>query len=245
MFKIAIVEDEIKQASLLQEHLGEYSRQTGTEFLIKHFPDGLDFLNEYHPDYDLVFMDIDMPCLNGLEAAKRLRELDSTIVLVFVTCLAKYAIHGYEVDAMDFMVKPLYYDSFATKLERILIAASKKHGKKVIIRGGNKIISLDSKCILYVESMDHDLYIHSDDSKEIIKVRGTLASVKELLAELYFEECNKCYLVNLAKVQSVEGHVLSLENGEQLAISRAKKPDFLKKLAAYYGNWKMNMGRLQ
>ena len=94
MYKIAIVEDEWESAENLTACFEKYTREYGVEFNITYFKNGFNFLDEYTPDYDIVFMDVDMPQMNGLKTAKKLRMIDTSVVLVFVTFLAKYAING-------------------------------------------------------------------------------------------------------------------------------------------------------
>ena len=83
-------------------------------------------MSDYKPVYDIIFLDIDMPTMNGIELAKYIRKMDGEVSIVFVTNMAKYAINGYEVDADDFIVKPVRYGNFKLKLDRVI----KKHGSK-------------------------------------------------------------------------------------------------------------------
>ena len=105
MVNIAVVEDNEREREILTEYLKRFSPQ----FAIEVFSSAVIFLTDYTPKYDIVFMDIDMPCLDGMSAAAKMRKLDDRTCLIFVTNLAKYAIKGYEVQAFDFMVKPLTY----------------------------------------------------------------------------------------------------------------------------------------
>ena len=243
MIRIAIVEDNDKEAKALTNLLERYGKDHDMEFHIKVFEHALRFLDQYQPDYELIFMDIDMPYLNGIEATKKLRQIDENVVLVFVTALAQYAVQGYGVGALDFLLKPINYTILESKMARALNAVNKNKGKQIMIRSENRIKVIDVKDILYIEMYNHYLNFHIESSKEIFKMRGTLASAKELLEDLYYEECNKGILVNLAKVSSIEGFKVILTNGEELVISRSKKSLFLQRLAEFHGNWKLNLGR--
>lgn len=244
MIRVAIVEDNEKEAQDLTTILHRYEGKAGVEFEIRTFENAIRFLDQYQPDYELIFMDIDMPYVNGIEAVKKLRDVDENVVVIFVTALAQYAVQGYGVGALDFMLKPINYSIFELKMARAMNAINKNKGKQIVIRSENRIKVIDVKSIIYIEMYNHYLHFHLQGDENQYKMRGTLQSAKDLLGDLFFEECNKGILVNLAKVSGIEGFRLSLTNGEELSISRAKKTVFLQRLAEYHGDWKLNFGRL-
>lgn len=245
MIRVAIVEDNLTEAKNLDAVLQRYGKAHDIQFESTHFENAIQFLDQYQPKYELIFMDIDMPYLNGVEATKKLRQIDDKVVLMFVTALAQYAVQGYGVGALDFLIKPVNYAVFENKISRALTAIKKNKGKQIVIRTDNRIKVIDVNNLIYIEMYNHYLNFHVEDSDEIYKMRGTLMSAKELLEDLYFEECNKGILVNLSKVTAVEGFKTVLNNGEELSISRTKKSLFLQRLAEYHGDWKLNLGRLQ
>lgn len=120
MVNVAIVEDEIRSADVLCGFLERYGSEKGREFAVSRFTDAIAFLENYVPRYDIVFMDIQLPDMDGMTASRRLRALDRDVILIFVTNMANYAVSGYEVDALDFIVKPVSYFPFTVKLERAL-----------------------------------------------------------------------------------------------------------------------------
>lgn len=119
MFRIAIVEDDGEQAASFSDYAKKYFGEIKQPYSVELFSDGMDFISDYRGGYDLVLMDIAMPHMNGMEAARRLRGIDHTVCLIFVTTLAQYAIKGYEVNAFDFLVKPVNYKLFCLKLDRV------------------------------------------------------------------------------------------------------------------------------
>lgn len=130
MIHIAIVEDVKAEADLLQGCLEQYRQDNHIVFQLHFFPDADTFLQTDTHTFDIVFMDVDMPGHNGIEASRVLRETNKTIVLLFVTNLAQYAIAGYEVDALDYILKPINYYSFL--ITTLII--SKKPGNTGISR---------------------------------------------------------------------------------------------------------------
>ncbi len=117
--RIAIVEDEESATQELRVLFARYGKENNMEFSLDTFPDALKFLASYRADYDLVMLDIEMPFMNGMEGAEKLRKLDPYVPIVFVTNMRRYAVAGYKVNAIDFIIKPVEYYDFSTMLGRV------------------------------------------------------------------------------------------------------------------------------
>ena len=120
MIRIAMVEDEAAVREQLMGYVQRYTRQYGTEFSVTEFADGVDILENYRPVYDIVFLDVEMKHLDGMETARRVRELDKDVIIVFITNMAQYAIGGYAVGALDYVLKPVPYFAFSQQLQKAL-----------------------------------------------------------------------------------------------------------------------------
>jgi len=230
--RIAIVEDNAKDRAALMEYLDQYMQSRQEQFHILLFPDGLDFISDYTADFDIIFMDIDMPHLNGLDAARRLRQVDEDAVLIFITNLAQYAIKGYEVHALDFMVKPVAYGEIEYKLDRTLRYCRKYGDTALTLDVGGTIRKIPIRSIYYVEVYNHSLVYHT--------TAGTITShgqLKELEADpcfSNFSKCNSCYLVNCSQVTEVHSSYV-VAGGDKLTISRRRKKLFMQQLAQHLG----------
>lgn len=230
MYKIAIVEDEDESAEKLKSCLLEYAKEHGIEFNIVHFNNGLNFIEDYQPDCDIVFMDINMPQMNGLNVAKGLRKIDPSVVLIFVTFLAKYAIKGYEVDALDYVLKPVNYNSLKIKIERALARCVNNQQKVVMLSTQEGAVRIETSAINYVEIADHDIYYHT--SRGVIKAYGTMRAVEKNLPSSQFFRCNRCYLINLKNVTQMNENYVYIGD-EKVLISRPRKKLFLNALRDY------------
>lgn len=233
MIRISIVEDNASAAEKLESYIETYSRRHAEIFHIRLFGDALDFLDSYQSVYDIVFMDIDLPYINGLEAAHRLRKMDSTVILIFVTNMAQFAVKGYEVNALEYIVKPVSYPDFELKLQRAVNGCRKEKESLVITKQGG-MVRLLLRDILYVEVIGHKLYYHT--GTDIIETVGKLSDLEEKLYSKGFLRIGKGYIVNHRHVMSVEGYKLELDNEEILPISRAKKTQFMNELTENFGN---------
>lgn len=225
---IAIVEDEKKEAERLVQLIEKYSAEHDIALACKVFNDGLDFLSGYKQQFEIVFLDIQMPFVDGLSVAAKLRQLDMNVIIVFVTNMVQYAIKGYEVEASDFIVKPLEYNVFEYKFKRILSLAKKHMDTDMVIINGSEQIRVRVSDIDYVEVSGHKVIYHIND--RVIESWDVLANVYEALKPFDFCYCNSCYIVNLNHVRGVGKDMVDV-NGVQLKISRGKKKEFVHRLS--------------
>lgn len=228
MIKVAIIEDDDSAAEKLSEYLERFGTEASESFSIKRYKDGLSFLDGY-PGFELVFMDIEMPFITGMEAAKRLRNIDTKAVLIFVTNMAQYAVKGYEVDALDFIVKPLAYSDFSFKMKRALRAVLSSRDDEVIIQLKDGLRRINTSDIYYIEIHGHTLTYHL--YQDSFEVRGRLSDARDQFKD--FLQCNNCYLVNPEHIDWVKGY--EVKAGEDiLAISHPRRREFMDALSAWY-----------
>lgn len=234
MVNIAIVEDEASAYRTLQTILDTYARENGVTFRTKHFQDAVSFLADYKKGYDIVFMDIELPGLNGMNAAFKLREFDKQIIIIFVTNMAQYAVRGYEVDALYYIIKPINYQNTAYKLKRALSILSANSNAEIVLPQANGLVRLSSQTLTYVEINSHKLIYHTEDNAYI--AYGSLSDVEKKLRPHHFFRCNNCYLVNARYIASISGFTITLLNGETLQISHPKKKQFMLDIANWLGD---------
>lgn len=233
LIKVAVVEDEDDAAEHLEKMLAKYGEERNVAFNVSRHKNAITFLNNYKADYDIVFMDIDMPHMDGMSAAKNLREVDPSVILVFITNLAQMAIKGYEVSAYDFVVKPVNFYGFAMKLDKICNHIKNNAARRVLLNIGKSVIKLDVRSIIYVEVLDHQLIYHTTDGN--YSSYGSLNKLETSRDFNCFFRCNSCYLVNLKHVKKVVGYTLHIGE-ETLAISHPRRAALVKRLNDYLGD---------
>ena len=231
--RIAVVDDSREDAQLLMEYLARYEAEHNLSIQTTLFFASFGFLEKYHGEYDVIFLDIEMPGSNGLEVAKEIRSKDDIVGIIFVTSMAQYAINGYEVNAIDFMVKPMGYYNFSTKLEKAFRFFKMRSMHEVLITNREGIRKLSTSDIFYIEKERDNLIFHTKQGN--FSERGSIKVMKEELEEFSFAECTSGCLVNLNYVQYVGKDVISLMGAITLPLSRRLKQPFFQKYLCFVG----------
>lgn len=229
---IAIVEDDKAASDLIAEYIIRYSKENELQLSITQYYDAVGLLDQYTAEHDIIFMDIQMPYLNGMAAAHRLRAMDQKVILVFITSLRQYAVEGYEVDALSYLVKPVNYYDFAIKLRKALKRIPFLSTTDIILNTKSGDIRLAQEDIRYVEIHDHWLIFHTLGGD--YSHYSSLTRIEKQVSANEFARCNSCYLVNLHYVQRVSGMFVTLDDGTELKISQPRKKVFLETLKKYY-----------
>jgi DNA-binding LytR/AlgR family response regulator len=229
-YRIALVEDEREYQENMIRLFHQYEKETKNTILIRTFSDGIDILDDYQACFDVILLDIRMKFQDGMTTARKIRKKDENVILVFVTSLAQYAIEGYEVSAMDFLVKPVSYPQLSRLMQRVTQRLEHKgKNKEILVKdgGGKRKINLRQLC--YVEVENHNLIFHTTEGD--FRQRGmTMSALETELKPFSFVRANQSYLVNLHYVDEIRGDVV-LVGTEQLYLSRGRKKEFMQAFA--------------
>ena len=228
--RIAIVEDTRADQLQLLAYLKRYEQENNKKFQVSLFCDGDGITNPYTAEYDLILMDIEMAFLDGMTTAKEIRKSDSEVTLLFITNAPQYVMKGYEVDALDYLLKPVSYFSLAKRLDKVCKRLERKQRSfiKLNVKGGFQ--KVDVSHIKYVETDNRDLIYHTIDGD--FRTRDTIQEAENTLDSLTFFRCHKCYLVNLGFVDGMVGSDVRID-GDIIQVSRAKKKAFLDAMNRY------------
>lgn len=229
MLHIAVVEDDESYAAQIAGYLERFAQENQLDIRVQHFRDGMEIAEGYKPVYDIIFLDIEMPLLDGMSTAEQIRKSDSDVLLIFITNLAQYAIRGYSVEALDYVLKPIGYAAFALKIQKAYRILEKREMRFVILADGEETRKIPVSSIRYVEVADHQLVYHTVDGD--FCEFGTLRKLETEWGD-GFARCNHCYLINLGYVDGIKEDCVLLGK-ERLKISRAKKKQFMQKLSDY------------
>ena len=233
MYRMLIVEDTPAEADLLHGHLQRYASEKNLSFSIETLSSALEFINSRHVA-DLVFMDIDMPGINGMEAAEILRGYDTETPLVFVTNLAQYAVRGYAVDAVDFVVKPVEYGDFAMRMDRAMRVVARNAARSLALPTEDGVRVVSQGDVTHVDLVKHDVRYHLADGTEL-RERGSLRAAEQRLDPQSFLRISSGCLVNMARVERIGRESVTVTGGVELFYSRSQRKRALETLANYVG----------
>ena len=178
---------------------------------------------------DLLFLDINMPKLSGIGFVKSLKEPP---LFVFITAYPEYAIEGFDVDAVDYLLKPVSFERFRLAVNRVLERFALKENSNaaphfIMVRADKKSYKIDFNELLFLEAQGD--YVKFVTSERAIMVHGTLREFIALLPGKYFEQIHKSYVISLSKIDYLEGNLVKVGN-HKLPVSLSYKEQFLKKL---------------
>lgn len=232
MLKIAIVEDCDEDAAVLTEHIQRYSNESGYRFEINRIVTVLNFVSDYRPIYDLIFFDIVMPEMNGMEAARRIREIDRSVVLAFITNMAQYAIEGYEVEAAAFIVKPASYEAFREKMIKLVKLGEKAHKKAPLLVGDNygRNVRIFASDVYYILKDKNYVYFYEADG--VYKKREELKLTLPKLKGVPFIQINSGCCVNLDYLDEILLKSVKIK-GKEFPVARARRKTFIENYMSY------------
>ena len=224
MIQIAIVEDEEIYVKQLTEYIRKYQTERGRSIKVTVFGDGEDITENYSGGFDIILMDIQMRFMDGMTTAEKIRQMDQKVIIMFITNMIQYAVRGYEVDAMDYVVKPVEYFSFSQKLDKAVGRMRSEVKEFLTIPTGEGVVKIDIADIYYIEGQRHNVIYYTSRGDYCSRI--TMKELEEKLAVHNFFRCAKGYLVNMNHVEGFVGSDCVIHN-VHIPVSRTRKKEFM------------------
>lgn len=233
ILSIGIVDDSERDREVLWSLLQRYQQENHFLYKVRQFDDGAALLERYQPDFDIIFLDIQMSGIDGMRAATAIRRVDTSVIIIFVTKTAQYATNGYAVQAQSYLLKPVSYFAFETELSRSLTQLQSLARESILVGPNTSPRRVDLANIIYVESKRHKLTVHTIEGE--VTFNATLKAYEDLLSSRNFYRSNSGFLINLQHLVAIHGEDSEMSNGDVLKISRSRKKGLLEALTNYIG----------
>lgn len=218
---IAVVDDE----KVIREQIGGLIDKQMPDCYLESYATGEELIAA-EKRFDIVFLDIQMDGMDGIEVARTLREEQDEIVLIFVTGNREYVFEALDLYAFHYLLKPVDESKFREVLVRAAGEVAKKKEKKgLFIKKRN--LTLDQADILYIESRAKKVEIHTARSKDIIEIYATMEELEGQLGEDFYR-CHRAYLVNMAHITEYDSDSITITNGDKIYLTKKKYGDFVK-----------------
>ena len=227
---ITICDDERNAITVLKKHISQYNIQTDHNIIVSAYLSAEDFLLEYkkHP-CDVALLDIEMPGIDGLSVARKLRELDQETALVFLTSHLEYALKGYEVNALRYLTKPVKKEQLTEIINHLIEKNSE--ARKILLKAEDEMVMVSVRDILYMEACNQDIRIVTRD-REYLR-RYNIRDYEEQLNPYFFVRCHRSYLVNLSHIARIAGRDIVVDNQDIIPLSRTKEKSVKEALITY------------
>lgn len=231
MLLIAVCDDIPLECADIAKQIETILKQSNTDFMIKKFFGGLELIQS-RESFDIIFLDIKMPNINGMELAKQIRKQGRQSLIIFITSASEYVFDAFDVEAFQYLLKPIQTD----KLKNVLEKATKKmqidaNIDFLMISANRQIQKVFLKDILYIESIGRIAKIHCNNGT--LETYEQIGILEDKLSDKFFFRCHKCFLVNLNFVDAFNKTEVRLENGEKIMLAKRRYEDFQKAILSY------------
>lgn len=230
MIKLAICDDEPSMLEDMYKRLTAYMAEKKLACQIRCFTCGSEVLAS-EDAMDVLFLDIRMAELDGLETAKRLRERGYTGLLIFTTVLREEVYEAFEVEAFDYWLKPLEDSRFRRTMERVVHSLIERKNDRIVIQKGETYQVILLTQITYCEVLGRKLYLHRQDG-ETVDYYDKLEELEKRVDGRFFR-CHRSYLINLEHIRGYEGGMAILDDGSKVPVSRLRKQELTQALLLY------------
>ena len=225
MITIAVCDDSKNMVGNMKKIMEEYREATGVELRVFTFYSGEELLAEYNCKFDILFLDIKMPGIDGIQVAEKIRQKDQKVIIIFLTSLVQHALDGYKVNAANYLLKPITKNRLKIELDRWT--------SYITVHNDNGNYKILLKSISYIETYNRNLIIHTDQGNIICYWK--LREMEDKIGQYGFVRNHSSFIVNLLYVSNIEKMEIKLTTGERIPIGKSKKKEFMTRLASYWG----------
>lgn len=223
MIRIGICDDEKYMSDKIRAMVSGFFRERNIEILILQFSGGEELL-EYDKQIDILFLDIQMKGIDGVETAKKLRRRNFKGFLIFITVLKEMVFQSFEVQPYDYLVKPVEEQYFEKMMERLLASIKNAREENLLVQKGYESRIVPIGDIVFCEIIDRKIYLHLMSS-EVVDYYERIENLEKKLNHGFFR-CHRSYLIHLKYLKGYKNGTAYMENGREIPVSRLRGKEF-------------------
>lgn len=240
LLNIAVCDDEISEIKKIEDYILKFSVRSGIEFNIDKYSDGNKLFDEYSSrpfGYDAVFLDVEMPVISGIKLAEKIRRIpDRNVLIIFITSYPEYMQDSFDVQAYQYLTKPLTYELFEDKMKRLVNYLTELQTNITVIslKQGEIVLHLeDIICFETVKSLTTKSNLLVTTINGEFKIKGKIAEMESELREQYFISVHRSVLVNMKYIRKFNSNMVELTNGKTVEASRRKLSEIKEAFSKY------------
>ncbi|EQF26178.1 response regulator [Clostridioides difficile CD160] len=234
MINIAVCEDEKETQLLIVDYIENILKNISIEYEIQKYLSGEELLKSNLKDIDILFLDIKMEKLNGMDTARKIREVDNEMEIIFITSLIDYVQEGYEVRAYRYLLKPIELEELKKHVLTCIKDIEINRDSYITIKNKSNTYKIYLNEIKYIEVQKKDMLIHTINKN--FDIRYSLSKIEKELNLYKFIRCHKSFIVNLSYVENIKHNIAILESGEEVPISRYRYKEVKEKFLKFLGD---------
>lgn len=234
MIHIAICDDEKYMSDKIRAMVYGFFRRKNKSVNVTQFSSGKELL-EYGKAIDILFLDIQMDGIDGMETARKLRRNNFNGILVFITVLSEMVFQSFEVQAYDYLVKPVEKKRFDRTMERIMLSIQDTSKANLLVQNGYESSIIPFEDIIYCEVIDRKVYLHLASS-EVISYYERIGNLEIKLDSRFFR-CHRSYILNMQHLRSYKKETAFMEDGSTIPVSRLRGREFSSVILNYMKEW--------
>lgn len=235
MLNIVICEDEIEQQEILKDYLEQILNEINIKYEILIFNSGEELFKNYPDNIDIFLLDIQMYGLNGMEVARKIRQIDKKEVeIIFTTSLIEYIQEGYEVRAYRYLLKPINLENLKKHIISCIEELTKNKESYIAVNEKNNTCKVKISEITYIEIQKREMTIHTIN--EDYTINSSMSKLENELSKYNFYRCHKSFMVNIDFIKNIKQYIAILDNKEEVPISRYRFKETKSRFLSYLGS---------
>ena len=236
MIHITVCDDEKYMSEKIAKMVKDFFTRKKIEISILQYSSGEELLKS-GTETDILFLDIEMQGINGMETARRLRAENYQGFLIFITILKEMVFQSFEVSPFDYLVKPVKEENFLKTMERLLLSMQSNEKANLLIQKGHESSIISFGDIIYCEIIDRKVYLHLKTG-EVMDYYDRIENLQKKLDKKFFK-CHRSYLINLNYLKSYKNNMAYMANGLEIPVSRLRRKEFSKVILQYMKEWRL------